>query len=128
MNNIERYNSINKKPLVEKKIVTFIPTPDDSDYKRGYVVRYFIQKTNDKGSPIYEVKRNHVGNYSKNPLYTTASLRWRISGPKTTQYDDEGNIFDRAVSESNRIAIKLVGDKIPNLKLYLPNLLQFYKS
>ena len=69
-----------------------------------------------------------INKYKTNPLYTSVDLRWRIRGPKETQYDDKGNILDKSVSESNRIAIKLVAHKIPNLKLYLPNLLQFYKS
>jgi len=55
-------------------------------------------------------------------------LKWRISGPIEQQYDSTGTIIDKAVSESNNIAIKLVSDKIPNLKLYLPNLSQFYKK
>jgi hypothetical protein len=54
-------------------------------------------------------------------------LKWRISGPKETQYRENGDVFDVSVSESNRRAIKLVYEKIPTLKLYLPNLLQFYK-
>lgn len=128
MSNIDRYNSINKKVYIQKDISTHIPTPSEIDYNRGFIRRYFIQKTNDKGSPIFEIKSTKLGNYAKNPFYTTVSIKWRIKGPKEPQYDDKGNIIDKSVSESNRIAIKLVAHKIPNLKLYLPNLLQFYKS
>ena len=123
-----RYNSINKKPDIGLKINTHIPTPTEKDYKRGYVNRYFIQKTNDKGSPIYEVKSTSLGSYSRSPFYTTCSLKWRLKGPNETKYNNTGDIIDKSFSESNRIAIKLVSYKIPNLKLYLPNLLQFYKK
>ena len=127
MSILDRYKQLVKSPIREEIIKTHIPTPTDSDYGRGFIKRYFIQKTNDKGSPIYEVSTNNIGKYKANPLYIAVELKWRIKGPKQTQYDDVGNITDKSVSESNRIAIKLVADKIPNLKLYLPNLLQFHK-
>ena len=127
-NSIKRYNQIVKQTPRDIKILTFIPSPSDIDYRRGFIKRYFVQKTNDKGSPIYEISKRDINKYKTNPLYTSVDLRWRINGPKETQYDDEGNVSDKAVSESNRVAIRLVADKIPNLKLYLPNLLQFYKN
>lgn len=124
----DRYNSINKKPDSTLKITTHIPEPTEKDYRRGYINRYFIQKTNDKGSPIYEVKSTTLGSYVRNPFYTSCTLRWRITGPTERQYNSTGDIINKSVSESNRISIKLVAHKIPNLKLYLPNLLQFYKK
>lgn len=127
-NSIKRYNQIVKQTPRDIKILTFIPSPSDIDYRRGFIKRYFVQKTNDKGSPIYEISKRDINKYKTNPLYTSVDLRWRVKGPKETQYDDEGNVSDKAVSESNRVAIRLVADKIPNLKLYLPNLLQFYKN
>lgn len=127
-NSIKRYNQIVKQTPKDIKILTHIPSPTDIDYRRGFIKRYFVQKTNDKGSPIYEISKRDINKYKTNPLYTSVELRWRIRGPKETQYDDVGNVSDKAVSESNRVAIRLVADKIPNLKLYLPNLLQFYKS
>ena len=44
-----------------------------------------------------------------------------------TQFNDKNEVIDKGVKESNRIAIRIASDKIKNLKLYLPNLLQFYK-
>jgi hypothetical protein len=105
-----------------------LPVLKDVDYRRGFVKRYFIQKTNDKGSPIYEISKRDRNRFITNSLYTIVELKWRIKGPMETQYDSVGNITDKAVSESNRISIKLVSHLIPTLKLYLPNLLQFYKS
>lgn len=128
MSIVDRYKQLVKSPIREEIIKTHIPTPTESDYSRGFIKRCFVQKTNDKGSPIYEISTGNIGKYKANPLYTAVEMKWRISGPKETQYNSVGMIIDKSVSESNRIAIKLVSDKIPNLKLYLPNLLQFYKS
>lgn len=129
-NMIDKYNELSKSKNKRNysKVKTHIPTPSELDYKKGFIKRYFCQKTNDKGSPIFEVDSIQYSKYKNNPFYVVVFLRWRIKGPKETQYDDKGNILDKSVSESNRIAIRLVADKIPNLKLYLPNLLQFYKS
>lgn len=130
MTESEKYNKIKRSNISEllvSNIKTFIPNPTDNDYKRGWVTRYFVQRTNDKGSNIYEVNSTEYLRLNNKSVMTLASIRWRISGPISTQYDSNGNIVDKGVRESNRISISLVADKIPNLKFYLPNLLQFHK-
>ena len=129
MDEIKKYNSIRNVNLVyPKKITSFIPNPSDDDYIRGYIIRYFIQKTNDVESPIYEVSSKQYSKYTHSYTFKGVSLRWRIKGPLDTVFNNQNEITDKGVRESNRISILLVSDKIKNLKLYLPNLLQFYKS
>ena len=48
-------NAQNKRGPVNHTIRTFIPTPNYIDYRRGYIVRYFIQRVNDKDATIYEI-------------------------------------------------------------------------
>jgi hypothetical protein len=129
MDNNKKYSNlkINSLFTLNSDIETHFPTPIESDYKRGWITRYFIQKTNDKSSTIYETNYSQYSKILSNALYTGVIVRWRISGPIATQYDSSGNVLDKGVRESNRIAISLVSDKIPNLKFYLPNLLQFHK-
>lgn len=129
MDNNKKYSNlkINSLFLLNSDIDTHIPNPTNTDYGRGWITRYFIQKTNDKGATIYEVNYSEYSKILSNALYTGVLIRWRISGPITTQYDSDGNVLDKGVRESNRIAISLVADKIPNLKFYLPNLLQFHE-
>ena len=129
MDNNKKYSNlkINSLFTLNSDINTHFPTLTDSDYTRGWITRYFIQKTNDKGATIYEVNYSEYSRILSNSLYTGILVRWRISGPIATQYDSSGNVLDKGVRESNRIAISLVADKIPNLKFYLPNLLQFHK-
>tara|TARA_B110000305_G_C19122016_1_gene484788 strand:+ start:364 stop:747 length:384 start_codon:yes stop_codon:yes gene_type:complete len=127
MDNLKRYKQINKgKTQVYRTVQTYIPTPDKSDYVKGYLTRIFVQKSNDNGSPIYEVNQSQIAYFSQSPLYSVAIVKWRISGPNES-FLKEGIMY-KSVKESNRISIKLHLDKIPNLELYLPNLLQFYKS
>lgn len=127
MDNNKRYNELTGGLDInlQVSISADIPVPTENDYIKGYITRFFIQKVNDTGSPIYEVFSPKYISLKSNNLYNTTSLRWRISGPRSQQSDENGNITDKGISESNRISIKLASDEISNLKLYLPNLLQF---
>lgn len=97
------------------KIKTFSPEPDDSDYGRGYITRYFIQSVNDVHSPVYEVSQFTYNRINDNPFYITQTLNWRITGTKED------------IKKSNSTSVKLASVNIPNLKLYLLNYLQFSK-
>ncbi len=110
-----------------QKITTNVPNPNTNDYERGYITRYFTQKVTDTNSPIFEINANTFTNLQSKPMYVSVSIKWRLKGPKETLYREDGQLLDVSVSESNRRAILLHYDKMPNLKLYLPNLLQFYK-
>lgn len=126
----KRYNEI--KPgntsKLSTNIVSFLPKPTEDDYARGYINRFFAQKSNDKSAPIYEVSNVEFSKLKSNPMFTLTTLRWRITGPKDTQYNEDGVVTDKGVRESNRISTKLASDVITNLKLYLPNTIQFYRN
>lgn len=124
MSKLSDYKKVFKGDVIknESRILTFIPTPNDDDYKRGFINRFFVQKTMDKNSPILEVSESVYLKTFSNPNYKVTKLRWRISGPMET------NSLDNSVSDSNLIAIRISSNNIKNLKLYLPNLLQFYKK
>lgn len=115
MLDINRYKKINEPDLIYDsiKIKTHIPTPTETDYKRGYIARYFIQKGNDLESTIYEVDYIGFSKFIDNPFYTHIDLNWRLIGT------------DEQIKDSNFKAVRLVTPKIPKLQLYLPNLLQF---
>lgn len=94
----------------------FIPSPNESDYKRGYITRYFCQKSNDENSVIYEISKKKYQNIKNNSFLTSVSIDWRITGDDTD------------IKKSNSESIRLVSNKMKKLKLYLPNLLQFKKK
>lgn len=125
---INRYRVIETSFQNDKgdiKISTYIPKPSVSDYNNGYIRRYFIQRANDKSSPIFEVSLLEYERLLYKPTYIGVSIKWRISGPISQIEMD--SVVDKGVKESNRIAISLVNDIMPNLKIYLPNLLQFHE-
>ena len=115
---IDRYGEIvNLKPeFNEVKIVSYIPTPIDVDYERGYIIRYFLQKSNDVNSVIFEIKKSSIGKFLDNPFYTIVGLDWRLAGSPED------------VKKSNSASVRIASQTIPKIQLYLPNLLQFYKK
>jgi hypothetical protein len=115
---INRYSEILEiQPEYNKvKIVSHIPEPIDLDYKRGYIVRYFLQKSNDTNGLIFEIKKSSVDKFSDNPFYTIVGLDWRITGSTAD------------IKKSNGASVRIASETIPKLALYLPNLLQFHKK
>jgi hypothetical protein len=96
-------------------IKAYMPTPNEFDYKRGYIERYFLQKVNDSDSFIYEVDLPQYQNFLINSFYKSVRLKWKISGDA-----------DKA-RESNKASVRLVSSDMKSLILYLPNYLQFHQ-
>ena len=108
-------------------ISAYIPTPKEIDYNRGYIRRFFAQRSNDKTSPIIEISSDSFNRIGRSNIYRVVTLRWRIKGPLEPVFNLNNEITDKGVRESNKVAIRIASEKIKNLKLYLPNFLQFYK-
>lgn len=106
---------------------TYVPEPDSDDYVTGFIVRYFVQKSNDKNGFVFELQHDIFSEMVKNPYWVSIEMRWRISGPLDFVYDEVGKISDMGVRASNKSSINIAAEHIKNIGLYLPNLLQFYK-
>lgn len=106
---------------------TFVPSPSLNDYDYGSIDRYFCQRANDVNGFVYEINESEYESLTHNPYWITATMRWRISGPKDVVYSNSGKITDMGVYSSNSASIAITSSKIKNLGLYLPNLLQFHK-
>ncbi len=106
---------------------TIVPTPNDIDYENGFVNRYFTQRVNDSNSFVFEIDLEEYDALLGNPYWTLAEMKWRITGPKSAVYSNNGSITDIGVVASNAASISIVSSKIKNIGLYLPNLLQFHK-
>jgi len=98
------------------EINTFCPTPSESDYKRGFITRYFTQRANDKNGYIYELNEATYLRQTLNPFFITCVLRWKITGT------------DEELKEANFNSVKLGMKRIPLLIKYLPNYLQFKQN
>lgn len=115
---IDRYNTIKKVPVQLEliNIKTYVPNPNDRDYIAGYIQRFFVQKSNDVNSPIYEVSPKQISKYDGKPFYKIVSLDWRLTGTV------------EEIKNSNSVSVRLASQILPKIQLYLPNLLQFHKK
>lgn len=128
---VEQYQELTAKSSVSnyKEPTAYLPKLTNDDYSIGVIVRSFCQKINDKKSPIIEISQEESQNTDLSEFYTIVSLRWRITGPLNPVYSSSGILVDKGVVESNRLAIKnAAATKMPNLKNYLGNLIQFHKK
>jgi len=66
--------------------------------------------------------------YLQNPFWISTSLKWRIAGPIDSTFDIDGKMTDMGILASNKASLGEASIKLKNIKLYLPNLLQFYKK
>jgi len=115
--NIDRYKQLLKSSDYDEiKISSEIPSITKTQYKRGYIQRSFIQKSNDTSSNIFEVTNDDAGSYSQNPFYISVTLDWRLTGDPID------------VRKSNKESLRIASKTIPKISLYLPNLLQFHKK
>ena len=118
MINPDRYNQLNNN-LSEynlPEILAHIPSPTEIEYKRGYIQRYFVQKSNDMDSYIFEVSKYKFASLQISPYFTIVAILWKISGNPTERMD------------ANSKSIKIGNKTIPSLHKYLQNTLQFSKQ
>jgi hypothetical protein len=114
-----RYNKINnqnKKTFSIPAIQSYVPIQSDTDYLKGYIIRYFIQKINDVNAPIIEISSDTYSQFIDNNFYNVVNLDWKLTGT----YDE--------IKQANIKSLNIASKTIPSIHLYLPYLLQFSKN
>lgn len=103
--------SVKKQFAIQNKISTvnqtepvpYYPNPTSTDYQKGYIIRYFTKKTNNKGyiTEISEDGYNDIVNGTAQfdiSIYQVATILWKISGPlhtiRLSQYDIREGIVE----------------------------------
>jgi len=115
---VDRYNKISTigSDFKNNPIISYIPSPKESDYNRTYITRYFIQKANDENAVIREINYKNYTIYSRNAFYIVVKLEWVIFGN------------DEEVKEKNKKSILYASKTMKAISLYLQNPLQFLKK
>ena len=100
--------------------VPYYPYILDSDYIRGYIIRYFAKKINNKGYVIeispeeYSSINNGTTPYDLT-LWQTASIFWKLTGPLNTirisQFDSRAGIIDINKRLTETLDITFLGIK-----------------
>jgi hypothetical protein len=112
--------------------IMYIPEPIDSDYKKTFIVRYFVQRVN-SNLPIIEVKEDQYKTLEKpfsgldENLYKGIQLDWKIYGPKNDIKSQTGMIIQYGISDTNKRTLEKKEMEMPGIRTVLPELLQFAK-
>jgi len=111
LTNFSLPSSVKKQFAIQNKISTvsqtepvpYYPNPTSTDYQKGYIIRYFTKKINNKGyiTEISEDGYNDIVNGTAQfdiSIYQVSTILWKISGPLRTirlsQYDIREGIVE----------------------------------
>ena len=103
------------------------PLPTKSDYKKGFFTRYFVKKSSDTNSTIFEVESKTIGKL-KNGYYISIPLKWKLTGPIANRFDRNGNKVQSGVSSTNKTLVEKMNIKMPGLKHKLSDHLEYYRA
>lgn len=89
------------------KPTSYYPKPIESDYKRGYLIRYFTKKENETIIiEISEQEYNQIVN-GTTPydirLYQTTKILWKITGPLNSQRQSQYNVIPGIIDTNKRL-------------------------
>lgn len=123
----EELNSfINRFEITELK--SFIPKPEDIDFEKGYIVRYFIAKSWAPDTIVEVSVDSYNSDFSKlnTGAYSRAQINWYINGNLKDYVMSGGK--KEGVLTKNRKLIDDIKKTLPGIIILKNNLLQFYKS
>lgn len=122
-NNLIQSSSLTSVQIPE----TFLPSPSEQNYSDGKINRYFIQKSNDKISPVFEISNDTYKALFANGYWSKVELEWKIRGELEPVFNEKGVLIDMGVRNFNLNQIAKFQKIIPPLNRYLINPIQFYK-
>lgn len=96
--------------------------PTNSDYSRGFFIRYVIKRVNSGLETIKEISAEEYNRALSNPLYIAKSFAWKLTGPLYTTPEGTPGIVN-----TNQKTIDELEKSIPEVKKYFTNLAQYAK-
>ena len=89
---------------------TYYPQPTEDDYKKGYVIRYFTKKENERGfiTEINEAEYNSIVNGTADydiSLYQTTKILWKLTGPLKSTRTSQYNVIPGIIDTNERLTI-----------------------
>lgn len=102
--------------------------PNESNYDKGFFVRYFAQLKNSTQLYIVEVNYNTYNTFLTNKNitnhYIIAALLWQLTGPINDIYNNNIRTIP-GIKDTNLRSIQDAEKTFPGLSLYLTDPLQF---
>lgn len=93
---------------LQGKPTPYYPSPTEADYRKGYVIRYFTKKENERGYvvEISEQEYNEIVNGTADydiSIYQTTKILWKITGPLNSQRQSQYNIIPGIIDTNKRL-------------------------
>lgn len=87
---------------------SYYPQPVESDYKKGYLIRYFTKKENENGFviEISQEEYNSIVNGSADydiRLYQVIKILWKITGPLNNRRESQYNVIPGIIDTNKRL-------------------------
>ena len=104
----ELANKTNVINRVSGKPNAYYPQPTDQDYKKGYVIRYFTKKENEKGfvTEISQDEYNTIINGTADydiTIYQTTTILWKLTGPLNSTRISQYNVIPGIIDTNKRL-------------------------
>tara|TARA_B100000424_G_C22662804_1_gene364472 strand:- start:87 stop:560 length:474 start_codon:yes stop_codon:yes gene_type:complete len=126
VNKILYNDTVKQRPKTVSPLITKLPIPTDSDYQRGFIIRYFARQANSPKSSIIEIEKKQYSKIRNDAtyFYKTLQLNWKISGELNSKLIN--GVKEIGVLEANQNSINEAEKELPSISTVLNNLVQFY--
>ena len=87
---------------------SYYPQPTEQDYRKGYLIRYFTKKENERGfvTEISQSEYNSIINGTADydiTIYQTATILWKLTGPLNSKRESQYNIIQGIIDTNKRL-------------------------
>ena len=100
--------SVPTNPRIPGQPNSYYPQPTDQDYKKGYLIRYFTKKENERGF-ITEISQNEYNSIVNGTadynisIYQTTTILWKLTGPLNSKRESQYNIIPGIIDTNKRL-------------------------
>lgn len=86
----------------------YYPQPTEENYRKGYIVRYFTKKENERGfiTEISEDEYNSIVNGTADydiSIYQVTSILWKLTGPLNSKRESQYNVIPGIIDTNKRL-------------------------
>lgn len=127
MINVQSYKSlINEDDFLNKITypVYHVFFVAESDYKKTFKLRFFVQKISDK--TITETDELIYNKISPS-LYVKGTINWYLTGLRYNSYKNN-NLYELGVHEKNQSQVLTLSKKMPGLEKIIVDYTLFYRA
>jgi len=95
-------------PRIPGQPNSYYPQPIEQDYRKGYIIRYFTKKENERGfvTEISQDEYNSIVNGTADydiTIYQTTTILWKLTGPLNSKRESQYNIIPGIIETNQRL-------------------------